>query len=38
MRVEMVECTTLSQLAWDDPSTLTWFTEYERIAAESIID
>lgn len=29
---------TLSQLAWDDPATPTWFAEYEKIAAESIID
>ena len=26
---------TMSQLAWDDPATATWFAEYEKIAAES---
>lgn len=29
---------TMAQLAWDDPSTPTWFAQYEKIAAESITD
>lgn len=29
---------TMTQLAWDDKATPSWFAEYEKIAAESIID
>jgi CubicO group peptidase (beta-lactamase class C family) len=28
---------TMSQLAWDDPLTPTWFAEYEKIAAEAVM-
>jgi hypothetical protein len=29
---------TMSQLAWDEEATPKWFAEYEKIAAEAILD